>query len=84
MELATRHEARAVCRACECVYLEEVYEVDERQSVELRQQVHGGARLVGAGERLDASLVERERNDRFAELAVPELEQRGGHVRVRL
>ena len=56
------------------VDLEEVYEVDECQAVDLRQQVNCSTRLVRTGKRLDTALVERERNDRLAEFTVPELE----------
>jgi len=57
------------------VYLEEVDEVDECKSVELGQQLDGSTRLVGAVERVNTSLVERERNDRFTQFTVPQLEQ---------
>jgi len=54
--------------------LEEVDEVDEREPVDLGQLVDGGARLVGARERRDTALVEREWHDRLTQLAVPQLQ----------
>lgn len=63
-------------------HLQESDEIGEDHPVDVRELVHDGHRALRIQAELDALVVELGGDERLVQLAVPQLQQGGGHVRV--